>query len=81
MVEFKTDLSISNQCKLLNINRSNLYYNKVGFSEESLHLMKLLVEQYHKTPFYGYRKLTVLYQQQGFCVNEKRIRKLMKVVN
>lgn len=50
-----SSLSISSQCKLLEIHRSGLYYHPVSESEENLRLMRLLDEQYFKTPFYGVR--------------------------
>ena len=46
-------LSIVRQCQLLRINRSTLYYSPVEPSEENLTLLKLIYQQYLKTPFYG----------------------------
>lgn len=42
--------------------------------------MQLLDEQYFKTPFYGVRKLTILLKGQGFNVNRKRVKRLMKLM-
>jgi putative transposase len=39
-----------------------------------------LDEQYMKTPFYGYRKLTTLLTLEGYGINEKRVCRLMKKV-
>jgi putative transposase len=44
-------------------------------------MMAILDKQYLVTPFYGYRKLTVLLREKGYKVNEKRVRRLMKLVN
>ena len=52
------DLSVRRQCELLGVNRSGLYYEPVGESEENLRLMRLMDEQYTRTPFYGSRKMT-----------------------
>jgi putative transposase len=52
------DISVRRQCKLLGVNRSGLYYQALGESEENLQLMRLLDEQYTRTPFYGSRKMT-----------------------
>jgi putative transposase len=49
-------LSIARQCELLGLSRSSYYYEPVSESEEDLLLMKLLDEQYTRTPFYGKRK-------------------------
>jgi putative transposase len=51
-------LSISQQCELLSIHRSGLYYQPVGESGENLLFMRLIDEQYLSTPFYGFRKMT-----------------------
>jgi putative transposase len=52
------DLSIAQQCELLGLARSSYYYEPMPESEENLHLMRLLDEQYTRTPFYGTRKMT-----------------------
>ena len=81
MIDSSEGLSLVKQCKLLCINRNCFYYSPKGDSEEVLEVMLLLDKQYLLTPFYGYRKLTVLLQNKGFKVNEKRVRKLMKRIN
>lgn len=81
MIDSSEGLSLVKQCKLLCISRNCFYYSPKGDSEEVLEVMLLLDKQYLLTPFYGYRKLTVLLQNKGFKVNEKRVRKLMKRIN
>lgn len=81
MIDSSEELSITKQCELLNIHRSGLYYKPKGETEENLEIMKLLDEQYFKTPFYGSRKLTVLLAQKGYNVNRKRVKRLMKKIN
>ena len=67
------------QCRLLSINRSGLYYQPKGPSDEDLVLMKLIDRQYLATPFYGARKISVvLKKQSGLTVNRKRVRRLMQ---
>jgi putative transposase len=44
-------LSIVRQCQLLELARSTRYYQPRGESERNLHLMRLLDEQYTRTPF------------------------------
>jgi len=43
-----------------------------------LHLLRLLDEQYLKTPFYGSRKMTAYLREQGYPVNRKRVIRLMQ---
>lgn len=40
--------------------------------------MRLLDEQYTRTPFYGYRRMTVWFRRSGITVNGKRVRRLMR---
>jgi len=81
MVETTTELSKEKQCELLSIHRSGLYYRPIGESKENLEIMRKLDEQYFLTPFYGVNRLTVWLQLQGYAVNPKRVRRLMKLVN
>lgn len=46
------------QCELLGVSRSGLYYRRVGPDPYDLELMRLLDEQYTRTPFYGVRRMT-----------------------
>ena len=71
-------LSVRRQCELLGLNRSTLYYQPAGESAENLHLMQLLDEQYLRTPFYGWPRMTVYLRRQGYQVNSKRVRRLMQ---
>lgn len=73
-------LSIRRQCELLGLSRASYYYEPSQESEENLMLMRLLDEQYTKSPFYGSRKMTVWLQKQGFCVNRKRVQRLMSLM-
>jgi putative transposase len=74
------EFSVRRQCELLGVNRSSLFYKPRGESEENLRLMRLLDEQYTRTPFYGSRKMTEWLGTQGYNVNRKRISRLMEVM-
>ena len=74
------DISLRRQCELLGVNRSGLYYEPLGESEENLTLMRLLDEQYTRTPFYGSRKMVEWLDTQGFEVNRKRVTRLMALL-
>ena len=73
-------LSVVCQCKLLSISRSGLYYQPQGVSEEDFTLMKLIDRQYLATPFYGARRMAVWLKNQGYRVNRKRVRRLMRIM-
>lgn len=74
------EISVRRQCELLGVNRSGLYYEPVGESQENLLLMRLLDEQYTRTPFYGSRKMTEWLATRGHEVNRKRVSRLMQLL-
>jgi putative transposase len=71
------DLSIRRQCELLGVNRAGLYYQPREEQEENVELMRLLDEQYTRTPFFGRRRMKAWLQEQGYQVNPKRVTRLM----
>jgi putative transposase len=73
-------LSIRRQCELLDLPRSTFYYLPATESEENLHLMRLLDEQYLKTPFWGSRNMTTWLRQEGLVINRKRVQRLMRLM-
>jgi len=73
-------LSIGKQCRLLSISRSSFYYTPKGESGQNLTLMRLIDEQFLETPFYGVRQMTWHLRNEGYLVNEKRIRRLMRLM-
>ena len=74
------EISVRRQCDLLGVNRSVLYYEPVGESQENLMLMRLLDKEYTRHPFYGSRRLTAWLWTQGHEVNRKRVVRLMEVM-
>lgn len=66
------------QCELLGLNRATLYYAPGGESAENLHLMRQIDEQYLRTPFYGWPRMTAHLRRQGYAVNHKRVQRLMQ---
>lgn len=71
-------LSISQQCNLLRISRSSVYYAPTGENELNLKLMRLIDEQFLETPYYGARQMASHLRRQGYCVGRKRTRRLMQ---
>lgn len=74
------ELSVRRQCALLGIGRSGLYYEPQGPSPENRLLMRLLDEQYTRTPFYGVRKMTRCLHGLGYGVDVKRVRRLLRLM-
>jgi putative transposase len=73
-------LSIVHQCELLDLNRSTYYLAPAVESAENLRLMRLIDEQYLKTPFYGSRRMTAVLERAGESVNRKRVQRLMRLM-
>ena len=73
-------LSIARQCRLLNISRSSFYYKKKLIKAEDLELMRLIDEQYLKTPSWGSRSMRNHLQRLGYKVNRKRVQRLMRTM-
>jgi len=46
-------ISLRQQCELIGLHRSSWYYQPAGESAFNLQLMRLIDEQYLRTPFYG----------------------------
>ena len=73
-------LSVGKQCRLLSISRSSFYYEAKGETALNLALMRRIDKQFLETPFYGVRQLTWHLRNEGRLVNEKRIRRLMRLM-
>ena len=74
------EIPIRRQCELLGLPRSSLYYKAHrdgGFDAE---LMRVLDEEYTKTPFYGVPRMTFRLRQRGYEVGEKRVRRLLRAM-
>jgi putative transposase len=70
-------LSICRQCELLGLNRSTYYLPPATAPEEDLRLMRLIDQQFLKTPFYGSRRMTAFLERSGGTINRKRVQRLM----
>lgn len=80
MDETHPQLSVARQCELLGMSRSGFYYDARPESELNLCLMRLLDEQYTKTPFYGVRRMTWWLEKEGYAINPKRVRRLLRAM-
>jgi putative transposase len=74
------ELSVRQQCALLHLSRSNLYYKPVEVAAEELALMRHIDKLYLEHPYYGSRRMTVVLQQEGLLINRKRVQRLMRLM-
>ena len=68
------------QCQLLKVARSTLYYRPAPVSADDLAVMRRIDELYLASPFYGSRRMTAVLRREGWAVNRKRVRRLMRVM-
>lgn len=66
------------QCKLLNINRSKVYYKKKPVTQNEFVLMNKMRNIYTEHPFLGYRKIWATLKLRGTNVNRKKVQRLMQ---
>lgn len=74
-------LSLRQQCSLLQLNRSTYFYQpKPAVSDDDKNVMDRLDEIHTDFPCYGIRRLTAQLRRDGFKVNWKRVRRLMRLM-
>jgi putative transposase len=73
-------MSIRRQCELIGLHRSTFYDAPATASAFTLQLMRLLDEQYTKTPFYGWPRMTAHLRRLGLPVNHTRVQRLMRTM-
>jgi putative transposase len=72
-------LSVGAQCRLLSHSRS-FHDAPQGETAMNLDLMLLIDKQFLEKPFYGVRQMTWHLQNEGHAVNEKCIRRLLRLM-
>nr|VFK01738.1 MAG: HTH-like domain-containing protein [Candidatus Kentron sp. H]VFK02157.1 MAG: HTH-like domain-containing protein [Candidatus Kentron sp. H]VFK05332.1 MAG: HTH-like domain-containing protein [Candidatus Kentron sp. H] len=71
-------LSAAKQCLLMGVSRSSYYYQSQPVDSEELMLMRLIDEQYTRTPFYGARRIAEHLRRLGYSIDRKRVGRLMR---
>jgi len=59
---------------------ANQFFYKKRMDPYNLKLMHLIDEQYTKTPFYGFRRMTEVLKRKGHRANRKRVQRLMRLM-
>jgi putative transposase len=79
-VDTKHKLSVNQQCKLLHIAKSTLYYTPVKrFSSEwEIKLLNALNEIHSEFPYYGTRRLVTALENKGYKVGRKLVKSAME---
>lgn len=81
MIRKNNGLSVRRQCKLLGLNRSDLYYTPAKPDHTAAELDEILmarIDYWHtRCPYLGSRKIVTKLQEEGFAVCRKTVRRLM----
>jgi putative transposase len=76
------EMSIKQQCKLINISRSSIYYTKTPFMERiNADVVSKIVEIYEQLPIYGVVRTYYELQKRGYYLGRDRIAKIKKELN
>ena len=73
-------LSVRDQCGILGLCRSSLYYEPVPVSREDKVMMDLIDEIYTDKSFYGARKISLKLKELGVPVGRYRTGSLMRLM-
>lgn len=81
MIEFEGgDVSVRDQCRLLGVARSTVYYEPCGPKASDLAVMRRLDEQYTAMPFYGVERMTAALRRAGIRIGHNRVRRLLRLL-
>ena len=71
MINRANPLPITQQCRILDVCRSSVYYRPVPLADGELELMRRVDEIHLKLPFYGGRRLRDQLHREGYEVFRK----------
>jgi len=74
-------ISLNRICKRLQLTRSTFYYKSTGESDLNIKIMEFIDKQYLAHPTTGVVMMTSMLNHNGFQVNVKRVRRLMRKMN
>jgi len=73
-------LSVRRQCEMLALNRSSLYYRRVGLSEKDQEILNEMDKIYLDFPVYGSRRMSRELKRRGYEVGRLKARRLMRIL-
>jgi putative transposase len=62
------------------LSRSSYYYAPTEIDPYQIEVMKMIDEQYTRTPFYGVPRMTAFLKRNNYMVNKKRVARLYRVM-
>ena len=80
LVKDNEDMSMVEQCGLMELSRSSFYYEPVPYSEEELNLFNEIDVVYTDKPYYGHRKIWHELLRRGLLIGRDRTLKYMQIM-
>jgi putative transposase len=72
------DLSIRRQCAMLGLARSGVYRKPRPANDNELEAMRRIDALFNARPFFGARRIARTLSEEGFPIDRKRVRRLMR---
>ena len=72
------DLSIRRQCRMMNLARSGVYRAPSPANDNDLEAMRRIDALFTERPFFGARRIARTLSEDGFPIDRKRVRRLMR---
>ena len=80
MIEDNSQISIKQQCALLELNRSSYYSELSGLKPYEQQILNRMDEIFTEHPYYGTRRMMHVLRAEGFTVGRKRIRRYYQLL-
>ena len=78
MLERKGEYNLSEQCKLLSLNRTGIYYIRRPASEKKLAILNAIDEIFTEDPVYGSRRIKKELNKKGHSISRSTVANYMK---
>ena len=78
MIDSRAQLSITRQCRLLELSRASHYRFRAPRRETETALRRSLEAIYERHPYYGSRRMQLALRDRGWEVGRRRLRRLMR---
>jgi putative transposase len=72
-----TDYTVKEQCELLSLNRTSLYYKPVPVSEKKLSIFRRIDEIFTISPAFGGATIGTVLRREGYSISDPTVRKYM----
>ena len=80
LLENSEEFSLSQQCELLSLNRTSLYYKNQSVPAKKLEILKTIDEIYTEDPAYGARRIRNELIKKGYSISRPTVAKYMLIL-